>query len=352
VLLFQGGPRFTTLLQLNLDGPAQSTLRRGLREGRSVLSRIHLDTVKAAVQLLSKIMQKRGISPGTVISQASEDETAVIAEVRWNQGLDALIGFCGKVGDNHKCEAGGVVVQLGGVNGVGTVYEQILSAFKENRIGWYGRVIMINPLYEGLPSIPVLFQSTCNRFDADFVRQQWNELCRYWREAGLEKVGMLIGHASDGDARRRKLMLEDYTRALPPDRCFTLPNCPSFTLVAHIDQIEGVSGIHSQDSIHNGKKGINPLDSPHRCLLLGKHMVTIQHLHAVYKAFKPSEHGMQLDDIERKDRQNWAACQRLMFRKPRKCLDVMAGSSQHRYLATQGTSAYLEVSSHYRQQAI
>jgi hypothetical protein len=309
--------------------------------------------VKAAVQLLSKIMQKRGISPGTVISQASEDETAVIAEVRWNQRLDALIGFCGKVGDNHKCDPGGVVVQLGGANGVGNVYEQIMSAFEENRIGWYGRLIMINPLCEGLPSIPVLFQSTCNRFDADLVRRQWNELSVCWQEAGgLKDVGMLIGHASDGDARRRKLMLEDLTRALPPERCFTLPNCPSFTLVAHVHPNEGVSGIHSQDSIHNGKKGINPLDSPHRCLLIGDHMATIQHLFAVFDAFEPSEHGMQRDDIERKDRQNWAACQRLMFRKVRQCLDMMAGSAQRRYLATQGTSAYLEVGSHCRQQAL
>jgi hypothetical protein len=309
------------------------------------LSHINLPTVKAAVELLSQIMKKKGISPGAVISQASEDETAVIPEVRWNQGMDALIGFCGKVGVDHKCDPGGVVIQLAGGNGIEGGYEQIVRAFEEHRIGWYGRAMMINPLCEGLPSIPILFQSTCNKFDADdFVRRQWNELSVCWREAGgLEEVGMLIGHASDGDTRRRKLMLEDYTRVLAPDRCFTLPNCVSFTLVAHIAPNEGVSGIHSQDPIHNGKKGINPLDSPHRCLLLGEYMATMQHLFAVYDAFEQPVHGMQRDDIERKDRQNWAACQRLMFRRVRQSLETMAGSAEYQYLTTQGTSAYLEV---------
>jgi hypothetical protein len=206
--------------------------------------------------------------------------------------------------------------------------------------------MIINPLCEGLPSIPILFQSTCNKFDAeDFVRQQWDQFHAFWQEAGgVKEVGMVMGHASDGDARRRKLMLEDYTRALPPERCFTLPNCLSFTLVAYIEDDGRVSGIHSQDSIHNGKKGINPLDSPQRCLLLGKYMASMQDLFAVHGAFEQHVHGMQRDDIERKDRQNWAACQRLMFRRVRKCLDVMPDSAEHQYRTTQGTSAYLEVS--------
>jgi hypothetical protein len=302
--------------------------------------------VKAAVQLLSSSLKKKGISPGTVMCQASEDETAVIAEVRWNQKLDALIGFCGKVGCDHKCDAGGVVISLDGENGVGTVYEQIVRAFEEHRVGWYGRVIMINPLCEGLPSIPIMFQSTCNKFDAeDFVRQQWEDLHKCWRDAGgLKEVGMLIGHASDGDARRRKLMVEDYTSNVELNRSFTLPNCASFTLKAHIDGDGVVSGLHSQDSIHNGKKGINPLDSPHRCLLLGKFMASMQDLYAVFDTFEQSVHGMQRGDIERKDRQNWAACQRLMYRRVRKCLHLMAGSAEHQYRTTQGTSAYLEVS--------
>jgi hypothetical protein len=294
-------------------------------------------------------MQQSNISARTVICQASEDETAVVPEVRWSQGKDVLIGFCGKVGANHKCDPHGVVVSLKDGDEDQTVYEQMVGAFEDYRIGWYGRVIMINPLCAELPAVAVLFQPTCNKFDADFVRQQWDDVDKYWQQVdGHSKVGMLIGHGSDGDSRRRKLMLADYTRLLPQAECFTLPNCPGFTLVARVNAQGLVSGLHSQDSIHNGKKGINPLDSPHRRLVIGKYMATIQHLHAVFGAYEPHVHGMQLSDIERKDRQNWPACQRLMFRKVRTCLMEMAASAAHSYLKTQATSAYLEVSNYCR----
>jgi hypothetical protein len=173
---------------------------------------------------------------------------------------------------------------------------------------------------------------------------QWDELIAHWRAlGGVERVGMLIGHTSDGDARRRKLMQEDMTRQLRAEERFTLPNCAGFTLAAKRDANNVVSGLHSQDPIHNGKKGINPLDSSCRRLVIGNHLATIQHLHAVYGAYEAHEHGMQLSDIMPKDRQNWAACQRLMYRKVRSRLDALAASEEHRYLKTQGTSAYLEV---------
>jgi hypothetical protein len=346
VLLFKGGPRITTLLELNIGGPSATTLRNGLRKPRLPLSCIARSTVAAVVNMYSTFMKEKGISPGKVICQAAEDETAIVAEVRWSQREDALIGFCGQVGADHKCDHCGVVVKLVGGQDGRSVYQQIVHAFEKYRVGWYGRLIMINPLSLELPSLAVMFQATCNKFDADtFVRPQWDELAALWAElGGLERVGMLIGHTSDGDARRRKLMQEDMTRELDARLRFTLPNCPGFTLVAKSGENDVVSGLHSQDPIHNGKKGINPLDSACRRLVLGNHLATIQHLHAVYAAYDYHEHGMQLTDIERKDRQNWAACQRLMFRKARKCLDALAVSEEHRYLKTQGTSAYLEVS--------
>jgi hypothetical protein len=56
----------------------------------------------------------------------------------------------------------------------------------------------------------VFLQAVCNRFDADFVRSQWTHAAELWRTHLLHALGPLIGHASDGDARRRKLQLEDY----------------------------------------------------------------------------------------------------------------------------------------------
>jgi hypothetical protein len=102
-----------------------------------------------------------------------------------------------------------------------------------------------------------------------------------------------------------------------------------------------VTGIHSQDPIHNAKKLMNPLDAATRTLTLGAHMATMSHVHAMWQ--RPDmpfeEHGLRQNDIDRKDRQNWAACQRLAFRRVRTCLQKALGDSSC------GTQAYLEVSS-------
>lgn len=71
-------------------------------------------------------------------------------------------------------------------------------------------MLILNPLHPRLPRLVILIQLTCNRFDAVFVRKQWEKVRALWSIHLLNVVGPLIGHASDGDARRRKLMLEDF----------------------------------------------------------------------------------------------------------------------------------------------
>jgi hypothetical protein len=102
-----------------------------------------------------------------------------------------------------------------------------------------------------------------------------------------------------------------------------------------------VYGIHSQDPIHNGKKLLNALDVSSRVLVLGDYQAHFNDVHAVYNTFPFAEHGLRHNDVLRTDRQNWAAGQRVLFRRVRSCLGQLA--SVHNKL-TQGTSAYLEVS--------
>ena len=44
-----------------------------------------------------------------------------------------------------------------------------------------------------------------------------------------------------------------------------------------------ISGLHDQDFIHNGKKLINPLDSPVKNLQLGADVCYLDHLGMVYQ---------------------------------------------------------------------
>ena len=77
----------------------------------------------------------------------------------------------------------------------------------------------------------------------------------------LSKAHFILGHASDGDARRRRAMI---SRAYNTSSIITLPT-ESFTVgvrPAHAD-------IMDQDFVHNIKKLINPLDHASRDMLLG-----------------------------------------------------------------------------------
>ena len=54
----------------------------------------------------------------------------------------------------------------------------------------------------------MLIHPFCNRFDAEFVQNQWDQTQHFYNEHLREFIGPLLGRASDGDSRRRKLMLQ------------------------------------------------------------------------------------------------------------------------------------------------
>ncbi len=116
-----------------------------------------------------------------------------------------MIGFCGP-SKEHKCSYGLEILVGEGNEG----YDKIVSTFEHCIKGQYARVIIVNPLHESMPKLALCASATCNKFDANWVRQHWMQLKSMWDKYCREIVGPLLGHASDGDARRRKLMLEDY----------------------------------------------------------------------------------------------------------------------------------------------
>lgn len=64
------------------------------------------------------------------------------------------------------------------------------------------------PLHPNLPGIATLVMPTCNRFDHQFVYQQWQEVKQRYNQELKNIVSLLIGNSSGGDLQRQKLMLE------------------------------------------------------------------------------------------------------------------------------------------------
>ena len=106
----------------------------------------------------------------------------------------------------HECMLDGSVhIGIGGTEG----YQKIYDAMENNVVASMGRVMMYIPLNRDLPAIVVLLACTCNRFKAEpYVSEQWKMVAAICNKVLGPVVGRVIGHASDGDGRRRKLMIK------------------------------------------------------------------------------------------------------------------------------------------------
>ena len=258
---------------------------------------------------------------------------------------DTLLGFCGsKV--NHKCEVG-LEIEVGeGESG----FNAIAEAFENCVVGHQARCVIVNPLAIGFPKLCVMATTTCNKFDAGWVRRQWNDLQSLWNTHCVEAIGPLLGHASDGDSRRRKLMLEDYTgrgTGIVGRRKNLKWDGWILTHSMTTDEPVRAFGLHDQDYIHNGKKLVNPLDSTVRILKLGSEMARLSHFIHLYDLYEVADHGLNHEDILRTDRQNWASAQRLCSPKVIQTLRLLRLRKDARVELTLGTELYMRICADY-----
>ena len=230
----------------------------------------------------------------------------------------------------------------------GRGYNSIVNAFDQYKVGTYGRAILLNPLHPHLPRIAVLTMPTCNKFDSTFVHRQWQDVERLYEQELKEIVGPLIGHISDGDSQRRKVMVQLATSTVG-DRFEPISRDHGFVFSCGKQVTETGYVIHDlcdQDYIHNHKKLLNPLNHANGVLMMGNYLVHMNHIQLVYDVLPIFAHGLGLGDINRRDRQNWRSAQKLTFPKVRHCLQELIDGRvpEHRPNATLlGTKTYLLV---------
>src|SRR5450759_4435948 len=264
---------------------------------------------------------------------------------KWLPRHDTLIGFCGKHAGNHQCVTGLEIPVGDGEAG----FEAIAEAFQSHKIGHQARCVIVNPLIEGFPKLCLLATSTCGKFDADWVKSQWEILTGMWNTHCLKDVGPLLGHASDGDARRRKLMIADYTGQGIIGRRQNL-EWGGWVLSHSVHTMDGFTyayGLHDQDYIHNDKKLVNPLDSVTRTLQMGTGVAELGHLVTISTLYDIKDHKLNAEDTKRTDRQNWASAQRLSSRKVTSTLKKCRLRQDARVELTLGTEMYLTICGDY-----
>ena len=121
-------------------------------------------------------------------------------------------------------------------------------------------------------------------------------------------IGPLIRHSSDGDARRRKLTVDDLTgatgnrfRPIPLEKGFIY----STEKIEHDDGSYSPQGLGDFDAYHQLNKFIKVLYLPSRVMTSGtNHLIHINHLQLVFGRFDRFQHGLSNIHLQRKDRQN------------------------------------------------
>ena len=78
---------------------------------------------------------------------------------------------------------------------------------------------------------------------------------------------------------------------------------------------------------------------------MGKDIVHMNHLQLVYDTFSHTEHGFGLDDINRRDRQNWRSVQKLTLLHVQNCLQWLIDGDEgwRPDPSLNGTLTYLKV---------
>ncbi|KAL3692993.1 hypothetical protein R1sor_006644 [Riccia sorocarpa] len=193
--------------------------------------------------------------------------------IKWEPRRDTLIGFCGSK-DGHTCQLGLELTVGSGEEG----YSHIVDNFGTNVIGSYARVVIVNPLHEKLPRLIIFASVTYNSFVASWVREHWRSLKREWNEHCRTLVGRVIGHSSNGDSRRRKLMLGDYG-SMSGVRWKL--DWDGWIFLGAVSGTGNVYDLGDQDLPHNGKKLVNPLDRNTHPLILGDHHACLEHVQGV-----------------------------------------------------------------------
>ena len=311
-----GGERNYNLLRANTGLPHERNVRKyissatlnfleGMNEGNFII----------AAELYKNHMEEHNIPLGSVPVMFAEDETAIVPDWWWDVTNDIFGGTCGPLCANKcatipECRANGCIdphscsplrpVQMV----IGNTMESHANMLKfaaDHRCCSHMRVIIINPLHEGMPRIPILIQGTCLTFNTDdYVLPQWDQLAVWYKKHLRHVVGPRIGESSDGDPRRRKAFWRASMRGgdLPRQGQLTV-DVAGFTMKGI--EVNGQTTLRmDQDYIHNLKKLINVLNNASRTVTLCSHPMTLAALEVIKTQFPNlASHGLLSDDLIR-----------------------------------------------------
>ena len=270
--MIMGGAKICDLLADNLGGPNSETIKLWTKKNSFEYDFSNFKKTVEFIVSLYKSCKIRIQESRKVPYLKAEDETAIEARLTYDEKLDCVWGYCRPL-DHRECEEDFVIF----VGNEEDAYERLVEAMNTSKLANYARVIMINPIHERLPRIVLHLQANCNCFTHNTVIHQWLKYDAICKEILDPILGPDIGKSSNGDGRRRKLMLNQ-SSDVNEEQCYKpVPIDEGFLFSANITQNSerefDINNLSDQDYIHNHKKLDNQLDYVSKDLKLGNYPV-------------------------------------------------------------------------------
>ena len=221
-------------------------------------------------------------------------------------------------------------------------YDFMIKSFHDYSIGTLARAMILNPMHANLPR--VFFQHVIDSLIKMLTIDQWTSVEEIFQRKMCDRIGPLVGHSSDDNSRRRKLMVQKMLKT-GGDRYDPIGKENSFVFTAKkIFKEDGgwmISDVGDQDWIHNGKKYI--------CHTLGDgKLVLMNHVKLLVDKVSVFKHRLTKEHV-RRGRDNWKIAQQLAFKCVQESFnDLISGNIENCPPdSTCGTKIYLNVIWHY-----
>lgn len=76
---------------------------------------------------------------------------------------------------------------------------------------------------------------------------------------------------------------------------------------------------------------------------LGVDIFFLEHIGQMYNKYTFDQHGLNLGDIQRTNKQNWASIQKICQRKVQNCLNMLQTNGDTHHESILGTKLYLKI---------
>ena len=209
--------------------------------------------------------------------------------------------------------------------------------FASNELAKYAYAYVAQPVCLNVPAFCFACMGSNNRFTADDVLQRW----KYIYSQCLARGITVVSFGADGDTRELKAMKAACQLFNSDQKLLMMSPSSLLAPLKHPENFTwfrvkySTSIAYVQDPVHVAVKLKTRMTKPSIVLPIGKYLAGIHHLQLATSSFSKDQHGVRMQDINHKDKQNFEAVMRITNPSFLKVLQQIPDS--------QGTVEFLQV---------